>query len=153
MFRNVPIFIALTAFFFLILSCERIQHVLPPEDLETTIKIGFIYSPIDPGTTRNGVELAVTLANKAGGINGKPIELLIRESNREPALSVQHAIDLIGKGALVILGPDYSDEAVEVGVVAQEHGIPMMTTYPTNPKVTRNGNFSFQGAILDPDQA
>ena len=53
----------------------------------------------------------------------------------------------------MILGPDYSDEAVEVGVVAQEHGIPMMTTYPTNPKVTRNGNFSFQGAILDPDQA
>ncbi len=151
MFRNIPIFIALTAFFFL--GCERIQHVLPPEALETTIKIGFIYSPIDPGTTRNGVELAVALANEADGINGKPIELLIRESNREPALSVQHAIGLIAEGALVILGPDYSDEAVEVGVVAQEHGIPMMTTYPTNPKVTRNGNFSFQGAILDPDQA
>ncbi len=134
-------------------GCERIQPMIPPEDKDTTIKIGLIYSPTDPGTTRNGVELAVTLANEAGGINGKQIELLLRESNREPSRSVQHAKDLITEDVLVILGPDYSDEVVEVGAVAQEKGVPMMTTYPTNPKVTRNGNFSFQGAILDPDQA
>lgn len=134
-------------------GCERIQPILPPEESETTIKIGLIYSPTDPGTTRNGVELAVSIANEAGGIKGKTIELLIRESNREPLLSVQHAKELINAGVFAILGPDYSDEAVEVGAVAQQYGIPMMTTYPTNPKVTRNGNFSFLGAIRDPDQA
>lgn len=134
-------------------GCERVQPIITPQESETTIKIGLIYSPTDPGTTRNGVELAVTIANEAGGIKGKKIELLIRESNREPLLSVQHAKELINAGVLAILGPDYSDEAVEVGVVAQEYGIPMMTTYPTNPKVTRNGNFSFLGAIRDPDQA
>lgn len=155
-FSRIPFFVFLISFFItsiLFSGCERIPRTIPPEDLDTTVKIGLIYSPTDPGTTRNGVELAVALANEAGGINGAPIELLIRESNREPLLSVQHAKELIDAGVLVILGPDYSDEAVEVGVVAQEHGIPMMTTYPTNPKVTRNGNFSFQGAIRDPDQA
>ncbi len=154
--RRIPFYVFLTTFFIastLFFGCERIPRTLPPEDSDASIKIGLIYSPTDPGTTRNGVELAITLANEAGGINGKPIELLFRESNREPLLSVQHAKDLIATGALVILGPDYSDEAVEVGVVAQEYGIPMMTTYPTNPKVTRNGNFSFQGAIRDPLQA
>ena len=155
-FSRIPFFVFLISFFItsiLFSGCERIPRTIPPEDLDTTVKIGLIYSPTDPGTTRNGVELAVALANEAGGINGAPIELLIRESNREPLLSVQHAKELIDAGVLVILGPDYSDEAVEVGVVAQEHGIPMMTTYPTNSKVTRNGNFSFQGAIRDPDQA
>lgn len=154
--RRIPFFAFLISFFItslLFSGCERIQPIIPPEDLDTTIKIGLIYSPTDPGTTFNGVELAVSLANEAGGINGKPIELLLRESNREPSRSVQHAKDLIAAGALVILGPDYSDEAVEVGVVVQEQGVPMLTTYPTNPKVTSNGNFSFQSAILDPNQA
>jgi len=154
--RRIPFYVFLITFFIastLFLGCERIPRTIPSEDAETTIKIGLIYSPTDPGTTRNGVELAIALVNEAGGINGKPIELLFRESNREPLLSVQYAKELIADGALVILGPDYSDEAVEVGVVAQEYGIPMMTTYPTNPKVTRNGNFSFQGAIRDPLQA
>lgn len=156
LFNRFSSILFLTTFFvasLLFLGCERIQPNFPAEDIDTTVKVGLIYSPTDPGTTRNGVELAITLANEAGGINGKPIELLIRESNREPLLSVQHAKDLIAEEALVILGPDYSDEAVEVGAVAQEYGVPMMTTYPTNPKVTSNGNFSFQSAILDPNQA
>ena len=155
-YSRLPFFVFLITFFISSLffsGCERIKPILPPEDLDTTIKIGLIYSPNDPGTTLNGVELAVELANEVGGINGNPIELLLRESNREPSRSVQHAKDLIAEGVLVILGPDYSDEAVEVGVVAQEHGVPMLTTYPTNPKVTRNGNYSFQSAILDPHQA
>ena len=135
------------------LGCERIQHTIPPEHSATTIKIGFIYSPPDPGTTRNGAELAVALANDAGGVNGLPIELLIREDNRDPLLSAEHAKELIEAGVLAIVGPDYDEEAVEVGAVAQQYGIPMVTTYPTNPKVTRNGDFSFMGAYTDPYQA
>lgn len=155
-YSRIPFFLSLITLFvssILFSGCERIPLNIPQEDSDTNIKIGFIYSPIDPGTTRNGVELAVSLANEAGGINGNPIELLIRESNREPSLSVQHAKDLIEAGVLAIIGPDYSDEAVEVGAVAQEYAVPMMTTYPTNPNVTKNGNYSFQGAIRDPDQA
>ena len=155
-FNRIPFFVSLITFLIISIlfsGCERIQPIVPPEDLETTIKIGLIYSPTDPGTTQNGVALAVALANEAGGIKGIPIEILFRESNREPLLSTQHAKELIAAEVLAILGPDYSDEAVEVGAVAQEHGIPMMTTYPTNPKVTSNGNYSFQSAILDPNQA
>ena len=155
-FSRIPFFVSLITFFItsiLFSGCERIPRTIPPEDLDTTIKIGFIYSPPDPGTTRNGAELAVALANEAGGINGLHIELLIREDNRDPLLSAQHAKELIAAGVLAIVGPDYDEEAVEVGAVAQEYDIPMVTTYPTNPKVTRNGNFSFMGAYTDPYQA
>ena len=150
MFRIIAIFVWMIVF---LSSCERIQHSLPSDDLQTTIKIGFIYSPPDPGTTRNGAELAVALANEAGGINGLQLELLVREDNREPLRSAQHAKELIDAGVLAIVGPDYDEEAVEVGAIAQQSGIPMVTTYPTNPKVSQNGNFSFMGAYTDPYQA
>ena len=161
MLRYITIFGILVSFFFIsvfFLSCDRIQQVITPEGSEVsdgagTIKIGFIYSPPDPGTTRNGAELAVALANAAGGINGLPIELLIRDDKRDPLLSTRHAEELIAAGVLAIVGPDYSDVAVEVGTVVQQHSIPMVTTYPTNPKVPRNGNFTFMGAYIDPYQA
>ena len=139
-------------------SCDRVHQVPTPTDPDisddvSTVKIGFIYSPPDPGTTRNGAELAVTLANESGGVKGLPIELLIRDDRRDPLRSVQHAEALITAGVLAIVGPDYSTMAVEVGAVVQRHGIPMVTTYPTNPDVPRNGSFSFMGAYIDPYQA
>ena len=142
----------------LFLSCDRAQHVVTSAgsdvpDGVATIKIGFIYSPTDPGTTRNGAELAVAFANAADGINGRPIELLIRESMRDPRLSTQHVEELVAAGVSAIVGPDYSDEAIEAGVVAQRHGIPMVTTYPTNPKVPESGNYIFMAAFIDPYQA
>ena len=159
--RYVVIFGILVSFFLMsvfFLSCDRIQRTVAPEGTEIpdsvpTVKIGFIYSPSDPGTTRNGAELAVALANEAGGINGLPIEFLIRDDKRDPLLSVQHAEALIAAGVSAIVGPDYSDVAVKVGAVAQQHGIPMVTTYPTNPKVTESGNYTFMGAYIDPYQA
>ena len=151
----LALFFLITVFFF---GCERIQQVVAPTDSEApdrpvAVKIGFLYSPPDPGTTRNGAELAVALANAAGGINGIPIELLIRDDKKDPALSVQYAEELINAGVSAIVGPDYSLLAIPVGDVIQEHGIPMVTTYPTNPKVPENKNFSFMGAYTDPYQA
>ena len=138
-------------------GCERIQQVVTPVDLEPavldTVKIGFIYSPPDPGTTRNGAEIAVAIANEKDGINGTPIELLIRDDKRDPVFSVKQAESLISAGVLAIVGPDYSDVAVEVSMIVQEHKIPMLTTYPTNPRVTGGGDFTFMGAYTDPYQA
>ena len=161
MLRHVAVFGVISSFLLMsifFLSCNRIQQVITTDraqlaDDAVTIKIGFIYSPPDPGTTRNGAELAVAIANEAGGVNGLPIELLIRDDKGDSVLSVQHAEALIAAGVLAIVGPDYSDIAVEVGAVAQKHGIPMVTTYPTNPKVPENGDFSFMGAFIDPYQA
>ena len=134
-------------------GCERMRTATSPVDSVTTIKIGFIYSPPDPGTTRNGAELAVAIANEAGGINGLPIELLIRDDKRDPELSVQHASELVAEGVLTVIGPDYSVLALDAAPVLQQHGIPMVTTYPTNPKVPESGNYIFMAAFIDPYQA
>ena len=159
--RNQVIHGILALFFLAVVclvGCQRIQQVVAPTDSEApdstgTVKIGFLYSPPDPGTTRNGAELAVALANEAGGINGLPIELLIRDDKKDLTLSVQSTKELINAGVSAIVGPDYSILAIPVGDVVQEHGIPMVTTYPTNPKVPENRKFSFMGAFTDPYQA
>ena len=160
MFKHIVSFGVITSFFLMsiFLSCNRIQQVVAPDraqlpDDGVSVKIGFIYSPPDPGTTRNGAELAVAIANEKGGVNGIPIELLIRDDKGDSSLSVQHAKELIAAGVLAIVGPDYSDIAVEVGAVAQKYSIPMVTTYPTNPKVSSNGDYTFMGAFIDPYQA
>ena len=133
-------------------GCERTAPATP-DNSTGNIKIGFIYSPPDPGTTRNGAELAVALANEAGGVKGMPLELLIRDDKKDPVLTLQHTQELIDAGVLAIVGPDYSTLAIAVGGIAQQHQIPMVTTYPTNPAVTQDRDFVYMAAYTDPYQA
>ena len=83
--KYIAIFGIFASFFLMsvfFLSCDQVQQVIPSSDSGvSTIKIGFIYSPSDPGTTRNGAKLAVALANEAEGVNGLPIELLVRDGD------------------------------------------------------------------------
>ena len=82
--RYIAIFGILASFFLMsvfFLSCDRIQQAVAPEGMEipdsaAAVKIGFIYSPSDPGTTRKGAELAIALANAAGGINHNTLAII-----------------------------------------------------------------------------
>ena len=81
-------------------SCQKEKPV---------IKIGFAggltgrYS--DLGTAgRNGVILAVEEINKAGGINGRPLELLIKDDRQDPARALEVDSELIKEGVAAIIG-------------------------------------------------
>ena len=114
-----------------------------------TVKIGMLYSSPLPGTTRNGARLAVSEFNDAGGINGKLLVLETDDDENNTQNSVARVKELIADGAVGIIGPDWSAHAFEVGPVVQEAEIPMITTYPTNPKVPEAGDFVFMGAFTD----
>ncbi len=114
-----------------------------------TVKIGMLYSSPLPGTTRNGARLAVSEVNEAGGINGKLLVLETQDDENNTQNSVARVKELIADGAVGIIGPDWSAHALEVGPVVQAAGIPMITTYPTNPTVPDAGDFVFMGAFTD----
>lgn len=116
---------------------------------EETVKIGMLYSSPLPGTTRNGARLAVSEFNAAGGINGKLLVLEAADDENNSQNSVASVKKLIADGAVGIIGPDWSVHAFEVGPVVQAAGIPMITTYPTNPTVSDAGDFVFMGAFTD----
>ena len=139
------------------IGCDRIQEVVTPQQQEETLKIGFVVAG-ERVTYPNGAEMAVTEINQRAGLLGTPVEL-IGHINKEagPEVSVQIAERLIVEdGIIALIGPNRSSHAAVVGPIAQQYGIPMITTTATNPNVTNAGDFvfmasftdSFQGAVM-----
>lgn len=91
----------------------------PPEP----IKIGLLAGLSDRGSdfgesVRNGVILAIEQQNLAGGINGRKIELLVRDDGQDKAVATKAAAELIALQPDIIIGPVTSSMATVV--------IPMM---------------------------
>ncbi len=142
-------------------ACERIQQVVAPgehpmvspDDGGEVIKIGMIWTSPLPGTTVPGVQLAVSQLNAAGGIKGMPIELILKDDMNDTQRSVELVQELIAEGIVGLIGPDWARHAMSVGPIAQQNELPMVTAYPTNPKVTEAGDFVFLSALTDAYQA
>src|SRR3954451_18046702 len=76
-----------------------------------TIKVGLIApvtgvaSPWFP-PIKQANELAIEEINKAGGVNGKQLELVIGDSKTEPAAAATQARRLVSEGAKLIIVED-----------------------------------------------
>ena len=88
--------------------------------------------------------------NERGGLLGRSVELVTRINIEEAAAAVQAAETMIRTDEVVaLIGPNRSSHAIEVGAVAQRHGVPMITTAATNPAVTAAGDLVFMAAFTD----
>ena len=115
-----------------------------------TIKIGFIVAGERP-TYLPSAQLAVNEINESGGLFGTPVELVSLE-NREASLplSIQAAKDMILEDHVIaLIGPNRSTHAVDVGRIAQQYRVPMVTTAASNPSVTDAGDFVFMASVTD----
>ena len=75
---------------------------------------------------RNGVALAVELRNKAGGVNGRPVELIAEDDQQDPDQARRAAIRLIGLEVEAIVGPMTSTMATAVLPLANEARLVMV---------------------------
>ena len=150
-------FLTLTSFIVLLVTlvgCDRVQEVVVPEKIvapETvnTVKIGFLASG-SRVTYPNGAKIAVSEINASGGLLGIPVELVTEVGISTPEAAVEVASRMIlDDNVIAIVGPNRSAHAIPVGEVAQQHGVPMVTTTATNPNVTSAGNFVFMAAFTD----
>lgn len=102
------------------------------------VKIGFAGTLTgrlsDLGTAgRNGVMLAVEDINKSGGINGHPVELLIRDDKHDPLVSREVSQDLVNEGVVAIIGHMTSVASVaSVPVVNKENVVMISPTTSAN---------------------
>ena len=132
-----------------LVACEDKTTVSATDGDGTPVKIGFLVSG-DRTTYPNGAKIAVDEVNERGGLLGRPVELVIQMNIQEAAAAVQAAETMILTDEVVALvGPNRSSHAIEVGAVAQRHGVPMITTAATNPAVTAAGEFVFMAAFTD----
>jgi branched-chain amino acid transport system substrate-binding protein len=100
-----------------------------------------------------GARLAIDDLNAAGGILGRPAELVVEDNRSLPGESATAAKKLIGRDKVVALvGECASSRTLEAAPVAQAAGIPLVTPASTNPRVTAVGDCIFRVCFADPFQ-
>ncbi|MRN51767.1 ABC transporter substrate-binding protein [Paenibacillus monticola] len=106
-----------------------------------------------------GAKLAVKEINDAGGVLGKQIELIEADNASKSEEATRAAQKLITTNKVVaIIGSTTSTNTLGIVPVAEEKGIPLVSSSATNPKVTvdeRTGKLNewvFRASFIDPFQ-
>lgn len=120
------------------------------------IKIG-LHAPLtgfaaaDGLSVRQSVELAAKQVNDAGGINGRPVQLVVYDDRADGKEAVAVAYKLIEQDKVVaVVGGSYSAPMRAVAPIYQQAGIPMVAGFAVHPDITRAGDFIFRCGMLGP---
>ena len=104
-------------------------------------------------STQNGVAMAVDEVNKAGGVLGKKIRVIVEDDQGQSEQAQTVVTKLITKDQVVaVLGEVASSNTLAAAPVAQQNGIPMISPSSTNIAVTQIGDYIFRVCFIDPFQ-
>jgi branched-chain amino acid transport system substrate-binding protein len=110
------------------------------------VKIGAFFALSGPaaniGTpTKLVAQMVVDKINKEGGINGRPIELIIGDTESDPAKAAVIAKKFIFNDKVAaIVGPTSTGEGMSVKKIVEEAGVPIFMTVGGDP-VIMGGKF------------
>lgn len=103
---------------------------------------------------RRGVELAVKEINQAGGINGRPLEVIFEDEKDSPTQAVNAVQKLINVDKVTaIIGPMTSGATLAAAPTANEAKVVMVTPTATSPKVSGAGAYIYRGCSRIDKQA
>jgi branched-chain amino acid transport system substrate-binding protein len=147
----LPIVIIVLALAF---SCSR-----PGEDNaapdHTTIEIGYFGDLTGPTfnfgqSAINGVLMAASEINQAGGINGRKIDIVIEDDKGSPEEAARLTAKLIDQDKVVaIIAGGTSGNSRAAAPKAQASHIPLISPSSTDPAVTQTGNYIFRACFVD----
>jgi branched-chain amino acid transport system substrate-binding protein len=104
-------------------------------------------------SSTNGIKMAADEANAAGGINGKPIEVLVQDDRSDASEAATIVTKFVTQDQVhAIIGEVASSRSIAAAPIAQNAKIPMLTPSSTNPEVTKKGDFIFRSCFIDPVQ-
>lgn len=84
----------------------------------------------------NGARLAAEEINATGGVLGRPLELLIRDTKTDPATAANVVTQLIEQDKVVaVIGFNDSDYVLAAGPICQRAGVPFITVGATSPRL------------------
>ncbi len=110
------------------------------------IKLGAFFALSGPAgnigvPTKLVAQMVVDKINKEGGINGRPIELVIGDTESDPAKAAVIAKKFIFSDKVAaIIGPTSTAEGMSVKKIVEEAGVPTFMTVGGDP-VIMGGNF------------
>ncbi len=114
------------------------------------IKLGAFFALSGPnapiGTpTKLVAQMVVDQINKGGGINGRPIELVIGDTESDPAKAATIAKKFIFSDKVAaIIGPTSTGEGMNVKKIVEEAGVPTFMTVGGDPPIMKEtGPFTY----------
>jgi branched-chain amino acid transport system substrate-binding protein len=123
-----------------LLACAHLSNAA-----EAPFKVGLI-SALTGKTSYAGVhmkigaQLALDEINKAGGINGHPIELIIENDDSQGSKSASAAYKLIHQDkVMLIMGPTTSEGNFATQKITEENEIVQLATSGSSPRLTSEG--------------
>lgn len=110
------------------------------------IKVG-VYLPLSGANAAvgqsgvEGIQMAVDEINGAGGVAGRPIELVIEDEENDPTTAVSVVNKLINQDEVVaVLGSVNSSVTLAAMEVTEDAGIPMVTPISSGAAITNGEN-------------
>lgn len=99
---------------------------------------------------RKGIELAVGEINAQGGVRGKPLAVLYRDSRGVPSAGLEAAMELVEKeGVNAIIGDLLSDVTLEVAAFADKHQVVLFSPGSSVPRLSQAGLYVFRNYPSD----
>ena len=121
---------------------------------EDTIKVGHI-APMTGaiaayGTAvANGVDLAVSEINAAGGILGKQVEVVLKDNQFDVAETVNAFNALLGEDVVAIIGAVASSRTSAITGLANDEGVVLITATSTANSITTEDDYVFRACFKD----
>jgi branched-chain amino acid transport system substrate-binding protein len=101
----------------------------------------------------DGIKLAISQINLAGGLDGRPIHLVARDTDSKGSEAAQLVRELVtGEKVVALIGEIASENSLLAAPVAAELGIPMISPGSTHADVTKAGPGIFRVCFADPFQ-
>ena len=97
------------------------------------IVVGAIFAVTGPAANlglpeKRSAELLVERVNAAGGVLGRPVRLIVKDSGSSPEKAVSFCKQLIEEdGVLAIIGPSTSGETMLIKPVCEQEGVPLIS--------------------------
>src|SRR5512137_560361 len=128
--------------------------LLAPAGAQTPLRLGFfgpLTGPVaaDGASARQAVELALKEVNAAGGLLGRPVEVIVYDDRLNPQEAVAIAHKLIEKDRVVgVVSGAFSGPSRVTAPLFAKARIPMVTGYAVHPDVTRGSDSNFRIGFL-----
>lgn len=86
--------------------------------------------------TRNAAMLSIEQVNREGGIDGRKVELIIKDDRADPETALLACNELIEEGVVAILGPFISTVTMKTLPLMNEKGVLMLSTGTSTAQLT-----------------
>lgn len=99
---------------------------------------------IDGELTKKGIDLAVGEVNAAGGVNGRPIKVVIEDGACDPAATTSAAQKLLTRDKVIVLEGAFCSSATAAAMpLAARAQVPFVSSLSTAADLTEQGNAWF----------